>query len=98
MYYGGSFPNNNNQMIIQNNQFPININQNQNQIQTPYKNKKKVKFNDKVNVINVESYKEFNKLNDDYFNQLFLNSYAISPSYNTKPKNKKNCDCSCIIL
>ena len=40
MYYGSSFPNNNNQMIIQNNQFPIDINKNQ--IQTPNKIKKKL--------------------------------------------------------
>ena len=68
MYYGSSFPNNNNQMIIQNNQFPIDINKNQ--IQTPNKIKKKVNFNNQVDVINVESYKQFNKIDDEYYNSL----------------------------
>ena len=96
MYYGSSFPNNNNQMTIQNNQFPIDTNKNQ--IQTPNKIKKKVNFNNQVDVINVESYKQFNKIDDEYYNQLLLNAYATSLTNNTKPKNKKDCDCSCIIM
>ena len=98
MYYESSFPNNNNQMIIQNNQFPFDTNQSQSQIQTPDKIKKKVNFNNNVDVINVESYKEFNKIEDDYFNQYYNNLYASLINNKTKPKNKKDCNCSCIIL
>ena len=97
MYYGSSFPNNNNnQMIIQSNQFPMDTYQNQ--IQTPKKIKKKVNFNNNIDVVNVESYKEFNKIEDDYFNNYFNNLYAQTIKDKTKPKNKKDCDCVCIIL
>ena len=92
MYYGSSFPNNNNnQMIIQSNQFPMDTYQNQ--IQTPKKIKKKVNFNNNIDVVNVESYKEFNKIEDDFFNNYFNNFYAQTTKDKTKPKNKKDCDC-----
>ena len=96
MIYESSFPNNNNnnQIIIQNNQ----ISNNQNQIQTPDRIKKKVNFNNKVDVVKIESYKKYNKLEDEYFKQMFLNSYAIATTNNTQPKNKTDCDCSCIIM
>ena len=96
MIYESSFPNNNNnnQIIVQNNQ----ISNNQNQIKAPDKIKKKVNFNNKVDVVKVESYKEYNKLEDEYFKQMFLNSYAITTTNNTQPKNKNDCDCTCIIM
>ena len=96
MIYESSFPNNNNnnQIIVQNNQ----ISNNQNQIKAPDKIKKKVNFNNKVDVVKVESYKEYNKLEDEYFKQMFLNSYAITTTNNTQAKNKNDCDCTCIIM
>ncbi len=64
----------------------------------PNKVKKKVAFNSKVDVVQVESYKEFNKIDDDYFNncdyfQIYNNSYDTK-----KNNNKKNCGCTCNIM
>ena len=68
--------------------------------QNPFQNnsKKKVTFNNKVDVVHIESYKEFNKIEDNDFNsgdyfQIYPNSYDTK-----KNNNKKNCNCACNIL
>ena len=67
--------------------------------------KKKVKFNDKVYVIKVESYKEFNKIDDNpYLDKLYKELYKeninkFNTIYNNNAQNKsnakktKNCEC-----
>ena len=67
--------------------------------------KKKVKFNDKVCVIKVESYKEFNKIDDNpYLDKLYKELYKeninkFNTIYNNNAQNKsnakktKNCEC-----
>ena len=67
--------------------------------------KKKVKFNDKVCVIKVESYKEFNKIDDNpYLDKLYKELYKeninkFNTTYNNNAQNKsnakktKNCEC-----
>ena len=62
------------------------------------KSNKRVKFNDNVDIVYVESYKEFNKIDDDYFNncgyfQIYNNSYDTK-----KNNNKNNCGCTCNIM
>ena len=69
---------------------------------------KKVKFNDKVDIIPVESYKEFNKSDEDYENKIleyfkknyndYNNNSSISHSTEQKRNNKKFCNCTCFIL
>ena len=54
---------------------------------------KTVKFNDKVNVIKVESYKEYNKIDDD-FDNIFNNECK----HNTNKTKKKGDSCECKIL
>ena len=64
-------------------------------------NKKNVKFNEKVSVIKVVSYKEYNKIDDNTgLNNSYndrINNYK-SKYINTDPNNyekkTKNCDCS----
>ena len=94
MYYGNSFPNNNNQIITQNNQFNMLAN---NQIQNQNRNKikKRVNFNTNVDVVQIESYKEFNKLDEKLFPS--FNFYCAQKDDILKQKHKKDC-CSCIIL
>ena len=96
MYYGNSFPNNNNnnQIITQNNQFNMLAN---NQIQNQNRNKikKRVNFNTNVDVVQIESYKEFNKLDEKLFPS--FNFYYAQKDDTLKQKHKKDC-CSCIIL
>ena len=101
MYYGNSFPNNNNnnQIITQNNQFNMLAN---NQIQNQNRNKikKRVNFNTNVDVVQIESYKEFNKLDEKLFpsfNSFANNFYYAQKDDTLKQKHKKDC-CSCIIL
>lgn len=101
MYYGNSFPNNNdnNQIITQNNQFNMFTN-NQIQNQNGNKIKKRVNFNKNVDVVHVESYKEFNKLDEKNFptlNNLGYNIYFPQKENNIQPKNKEDC-CACIIM
>ena len=72
------------------------------------KSNKKVKFNDKVDIIPVESYKEFNKSDEDYENKIleyfkknyndYNNNSSISHSTEQKRNNKKFCNCTCFIL
>ena len=82
----------------------INNNENYNNNFTPISfnkkkkvNKKKVKFNDKVCVIKIESYKEFNKIDDNpNLNKVYNNNY--NTYYNNNDQNKsdqktKNCEC-----
>jgi len=65
------------------------------------KSHKKVKFNDKIDIIYVESYKAYNVIEDDGNNfQEFIQNYK---NYNNYPKkndnNKKWCDdCTCHII
>jgi hypothetical protein len=101
MYYGNSFPNNNNnnQIITQNDQFNMLAN---NQIQNQNRNKikKRVNFNTNVDVVQIESYKEFNKLDEKLFpsfNSFVNNFYCAQKDDILKQKHKKDC-CSCIIL
>ena len=100
MYNGNSFPNNNNnQIITQNNQFNMLAN---NQIQNQNRNKikKRVNFNTNVDVVQIESYKEFNKLDEKLFpsfNSFVNNFYCAQKDDILKQKHKKDC-CSCIIL
>ena len=67
-------------------------------------NNKKVKFNDKVCVINVESYKEYNKIDDnDFLNNLYKannNNYITnnnnSVQHQGNAKKTNNCECNII--
>ncbi len=95
---------------IENTNENSNENTNENTIEnTIEKNSnKKVKFNDKVDIIPVESYKEYNKSDEDYENKILeyfkknYNDYNnnSSISYNTEKQrnNKKFCNCTCFIL
>ena len=65
-----------------------------NNIGTNNKPKKKVRFNNKIDVIPVESYKEYNKIEDDFFVNEPENTYKELPN----KKKKKVCDdCICYI-
>ena len=62
---------------------------------------KRVKFNNKVDIIEVENYKEYNKIDEDdmYNYQDYFSSY--NSYFNTKKEkiNKKKCnDCICYII
>ena len=66
------------------------------------KSNKKVKFNDNIEIVNVESYKQYNKIDDEYFN---INSYIANyinqnnANANNNKINRKKCsDCSCYII
>ncbi len=70
------------------------------------KSNKRVKFNDNVDIVYVESYKEFNKIDDDDFNIYdYIDQYANNDTNNnnnnlTKNNNnkKKDCGCTCLII
>ena len=67
-------------------------------------NKKKVKFNDKVCVINVESYKEYNKIDDNDFlnnlynanNNIYNTNNVNSVQHQSNAKKANNCECNII--
>ena len=64
------------------------------------KSNKKVKFNDKIEIINVESYKEFNKIDDEeiYFQEYYNTIYNNELPKKQEINNKKKCDdCTCHI-
>ena len=94
MYYGGINPKNNHSLTFTNDRMITP----QNEISSPKKTKKSVTFNNKVDVVNVESFKEFNKIDEDEFNLNFFQRYNFSTDYNNEIKNKqKDCECTCII-
>ena len=81
-------------------------NTNNNHIIKRKKSNKKVKFNDKVEIVYVESYKNYNKIyDDDDFN---INNYLIyytnnctnnNNNNNTNNINRNKCsDCNCHII
>ena len=58
---------------------------------------KTVKFNDKVSVIKVQSYKEYNKIDDDInIDNILNNDYNYKQ--NTKKDKKKGNSCECKIV
>ena len=58
---------------------------------------KTVKFNDKVSVIKVQSYKEYNKIDDDInIDNILNNNYNYKQ--NTKKDKKKGNSCECKIV
>ena len=60
---------------------------------------KRVKFNEKVCVINVESYKEYNKIDDDIcVEDLYKRNFNDNYSKIPKNNNKKEKDCECDIF
>ena len=76
------------------------INANNNNLVRKKRSNKRVKFNNKVDVVLIESYKEYNKMDDgdfnymDYFNN--VNTYAKAQQMNNI--NKKQGDgCTCYI-
>ena len=76
------------------------INANNNNLVRKKRTKKRVKFNNKVDIVLIESYKEYNKMDDgdfnymDYFNN--VNTYAKAQQMNNI--NKKQGDgCTCYI-
>ena len=64
-----------------------------NKAATPRKIKKKVKFNEKVDVIVVKSFKKYNKCEDEYSIDDFLDE---NKSKNKRRKKGKNCECNII--
>ena len=76
------------------------INANNNNLVRKKRSNKRVKFNNKVDIVLIESYKEYNKMDDgdfnymDYFNN--VNTYAKAQQMNNI--NKKQGDgCTCYI-
>ena len=76
------------------------INANNNNLVSKKRSNKRVKFNNKVDIVLIESYKEYNKMDDgdfnymDYFNN--VNTYAKAQQMNNI--NKKQGDgCTCYI-
>ena len=76
------------------------INANNNNLVRKKRANKRVKFNNKVDIVLIESYKEYNKMDDgdfnymDYFNN--VNTYAKAQQMNNI--NKKQGDgCTCYI-
>ena len=61
-------------------------------------NKKKVTFNQNVMVIKVQSYKEYNKLDDDINLENLLNSDANKQKINFNIDKKKGDRCECFII
>ena len=66
-------------------------------------NKKNVKFNEKVSVIKVVSYKEYNKIDDNTgLNDVYngktnkYNSHYVNTDPNDIDKKTKNCECNII--
>ena len=70
------------------------------------KSNKRVKFNDKVDVVNVESYKEYNKIEDVEINfqeyllqiQNYSNMSQNNDNNNVNDKKKKCDNCTCYII
>ena len=58
-------------------------------------NKKKVKFNEKVIIIPVESYKEYNKIEDDININKYIDGINRQNVNQKKPKSDK-CECNLI--
>ena len=60
--------------------------------------KKTVKFNEQVNIIQVQSYKEYNKIDDDINIDTFFNNdyYNNKPNININKKKGDKCECLCI--
>ena len=54
---------------------------------------KKVKFNRKVDVVRVESYKEFNKIDEQYFNP--TGDFFQTNNFDNKQKKYKEKNCNC---
>ena len=90
--------NNNNKYLVNNNK----IGHNSNFVPKPVIRKKKgnikkVKFNNKVCVINVECYKEFNKIDDNaYLNDFFNDKINNSTQDKSYAQKTKNCECNII--
>ena len=84
-----------------NNKFSSNkykLNNSYNQTAPPRKkrvNKKNVSFNQNIMVIKVQSYKEYNKLDDDINLENILNNDVNKqkPSININKKKGDNCEC-----
>ena len=80
-------------------QYQYNSNNNFQPIAKIKSNKKKnksVKFNDKVNIINVQSFKEYNKIDGDDVNIEY--SYNDVNDKKIKIDKKKADNCECIII
>ena len=76
------------------------INANKNLLSKRKKSNKRVKFNDKVEVILVESYKKYNYIEENGINyQEYLQRYKNYYEIERRNDNKKRCgDCSCHII
>ena len=97
MFYGGINPKSNHSLtyLNTNNQMKTT----RNQISYPKKTKKTVTFNNKIDIVNVESFKEFNKIDDDEINVDYFQRYNYPIGHNSGSKNnkKRDCDCTCDI-
>ena len=75
------------------------INSNNNNLIRKKRSNKRVKFNSKIDIVYVESYKKYNKIDDgdenNYLNY-YLNNYARAQQMNNINK-KKNDGCTCNI-
>ena len=60
--------------------------------------KKTVKFNEQVNIIQVQSYKEYNKLDDDINLENLLNNDTNKQKQHFNINKKKGDNCECIII
>ena len=92
MLNGYSYPKDNQLLIPQDNNI-----QNMTPIpteQTRKKIKKQVTFNKKVDIIKVQSYKEYNRIDENLFN--INNFYTTGLNMNSKNK-KSNNECTCNI-
>ena len=70
---------------------------NQGKKKTARKTKKKVKFNEDVDVILVKSYKKYNKIEDEIsLDDNLDENYNNNINNNIKRKKKKNCECNII--
>ena len=75
------------------------VNANNNNLVRKKRSNKRVKFNSKIDIVYVESYKKYNKIDDgdenNYINY-YLNNYARAQQMNNINK-KKNDGCTCNI-
>ena len=73
---------------------------NNNDMKKKKSSNKRVKFNNKVDIIEVENYKEYNKIDDDDINyQVYFSSYNNYVIPKKEKINKKKCnDCICNII
>ena len=62
----------------------------------PNRPKKKVKFNGNVTIIKVESYKEYNKIDEDINLDNIFNSVGPKQAININKKKGDNCECTLI--